>query len=155
LRYGAWKWSKLSYRTSVHFTYAFPEITNFSFDSALTAQIDDGRLFGRHSTVAVEIDESHLGYSYNLGVKTGQINTGVETFVFWRAGWLLQVHHVDPRQPVVLRVGGFALPLTEPHALRADPGAVLSAFSSDHQRGTVLQPLLGFSAQEWDTRFDD
>ncbi len=154
LRYGAWKWSKLSYRTGVHFTYAFPELTNFSFDSALTAQLDDGRLFGRHSTVAVELASDHLGYSYNLGAKVGQINTGVETFVFWRAGWLLQVHRVDPRQPVVLRVGGFALPLTEPHVERADPGAVLAAFSSD-QRGTVLQPLLGFAAQEWDTRLDD
>ncbi len=155
LRYGAWKWSKLSYRTSVHFTYAFPEITHFSCDSALIAQVDDGRLFGRHSTVAVEMDETHLGYSYNVGSKVGQANTGVETFIFWRAGWLLQVHLVDPRQPVVLRVGGFALPLTEPHVLRADPGPVLSAFSSDHQRGTVLQPLRGFTAQEWDTRLDD
>lgn len=155
LRYGAWKWSKLSYRTGVHFTYAFPEITNFSFDSALTAQVDDGRLFGRHSTVAVEMDEAHLGYSYNVGSKVGQVNTGVETFVFWRAGWLLQIHLVDPRQPVVLRVGGFALPLAEPHVLRADPGAVMSAFSSDHLRGTVLQPLLGFTTQEWDTRLDD
>lgn len=155
LRYGAWKWSKLSYRTGVHFCYAFPEISNFSLDSALTATLDDGRIFGRHSTVAVEMDESHLGYAYNLGAKTGQVNTGVETFVFWRAGWLLHVHRVDPRQPVVLRLGGFALPLTEPHALRSDPGAVMSAFSSDHARGTVLQPLLGFAAQEWDTRFDD
>jgi hypothetical protein len=39
--------------------------------------------------------------------------------------------------------------------LRSDPGAVLSAFSSDHLRGTVLQQLLGFTAQEWDTRLDD
>jgi hypothetical protein len=155
LRYGAWKWSKLSYRTSVHFTYAFPEITNFSFDSALIAQLDDGRVFGRHSTVAIELEADHLGFTSNLGSKTGQINTSVETFVFWRAGWLLQVHRIDPRQPVVLRVGGFALPLAEPHALRSDPGAVLSAFSSDHQRGSVLQALLGFSSQEWDTRFDD
>lgn len=150
LRYGAWKWSKLSYRTGVHFTYAFPELTNFSLDSALTAQLDDGRIFGRHSTVAVELDESHLGYAYNLGATTGQINTGVETFVFWRAGWLLQVHRVEPRQPVVLRVGGFALPLTGPRVERDG----LAAFGADG-RGTVLQPLLGFAAQEWDTRLDE
>ncbi len=150
LRYGAWKWSKLSYRTGVHFAYAFPELTNFSVDSALTAALDDGRIFGRHSTVAVEMDESHLGYSCNLGAKTGQVNTGVETFVFWRAGWLLQVHRVDPRQPVVLRVGGFALPLQEPRCDRAD----LTAWSNDG-RGTVLQPLLGFAANEWDARLDD
>jgi hypothetical protein len=154
LRYGAWKWSKLSYRTGVHFTFAFPEISAVPLDSALTAQLDDGRVFGRHSTVTVELEPDHLGYSYNLGAKAGQVNTGVETFVFWRAGWLLQVHLVEPRQPVVLRVGGFALPLTEPHVERTASGAVLAAFSTDH-RGTVLQPLLGLAAREWDTRLDD
>jgi hypothetical protein len=154
LRYGAWKWSKLSYRTGVHFTYAFPEITNFSFDSALTQQVDDGRVFGRHSTVVVEMDEQHLGYSYNLGFKTGQVNTSVETFVFWRAGWLLQVHVVEPRQAIVLRVGGFALPLREPHALCSDPGATLSAFSPE-PRGTVLQDLSAALTPEWDRRLDD
>jgi hypothetical protein len=150
LRYGAWKWSKLSYRTGVHFTYAFPEISNVSLDSALTAQLDDGRLFGRHSTVTVELADDHLGYSWNLGFKTGQANTSVETFVFWRDGWLLHVHHCEARQPVVLRVGGFALPLVGPKVERAD----LSAFSPDG-RGTALQSLLGFSGVEWDTRLDD
>lgn len=168
LRYGAWKWSKLSYRTGVHFTYAFPEISNVSFDSALTQQVDDGRVFGRHSTVTVELDESHLGYAYNLGAKTGQVNTSVETFVFWRAGWLLHVHHYDARQPVVFRLGGFALPLTEggavalndPSEITPFPGRMgataplLSAFSPDG-RGTTLQPLLGFATSEWDNRLDD
>jgi hypothetical protein len=150
LRYGAWKWSKLSYRTGVHFCYAFPEISNVSLDSALTAQVDDGRVFGRHSTVAVELADDHLGFSWNLGFKTGQVNTSVETFVFWKAGWLLHVHHYEARQPVVLRVGGFALPLTAPPVERV----VLSAFAPDG-RGTVLQPLLGLAATEWDTRLDD
>jgi hypothetical protein len=100
------------------------------------------------------MDEHHLGYSYNLGFKTGQVNTGVETFVFWRAGWLLHVHHVDPRQPAVFRLGGFALPLAEPHAERSDPGPLLSAWSGDG-RGTALQLLTGGAAHEWDARLDD
>lgn len=163
LRYGAWKWSKLSYRTGTHFTYAFPEISNVSFDSALTQQLDDGRVFGRHSTVAVELAEDHLGYSYNLGAKIGQVNTAVETFVFWRAGWLLHVHHVTPRQPVVLRLGGFALPLRNPGgpALVAGPRPAderqpysLDFFAPDG-RGTVLQSLLGPFTAEWDGRLDD
>jgi hypothetical protein len=168
LRYGAWKWSKLSYRTGVHFCYAFPEISNVSLDSALTAQVDDGRIFGRHSTVAVELTDDHLGYSWNLGFKTGQVNTSVETFVFWRAGWLLQVHHYEARQPVVLRVGGFSLPLLSvgavalngPSELAPTSGRLgataptLSTFSPDG-RGTALQSLLGFTATEWDTRLDD
>ena len=150
LRYGAWKWSKLSYRTGVHFCYAFPEISNVPADSALTAQLDDGRLFGRHSTVAVELAADHLGYSWNLGFKTGQVNTGIETFVFWRAGWLLHIHHFEARQPVVLRLGGFALPLAQPTVERA----ALRAFSPDG-RGTVLQPLLGLPESEWDARLDE
>lgn len=149
-RYGPWKWSKLSYRTGTHFTFSFPEGSTWSLDHALTAEIDDGRIFGRHSTVAVELAADHLGYAYNLGTKTGQISTSVETFVWWRAGWLLHVHHVTPRQPVTLRLGGFSLPSTKPDL---QPGQ-LDAWSSDG-RGTVLQPLLGFTDSEWDTRLDD
>ncbi|RXK54535.1 DUF2264 domain-containing protein [Oleiharenicola lentus] len=161
LRYGAWKWSKLSYRTGVHFTYAFPEISNVSCDSALTQQLDDDRVFGRHSTVAVELDADHLGYSWNMGFKTGQVNTSVETFVFWRAGWLLHVHCYEARQPVVLRLGGFALPLTQVEpALRAglnpagSTGSTLAFFSPDN-RGTVLQLLAGTATPDWDQRLDD
>ena len=45
---------------------------------------------------------------------------------------------------------GFALPLTQPEVKRTD----LTAFAPDG-RGTVLQPLLGFPASEWDARLDD
>jgi hypothetical protein len=154
LRYGAWKWSKTAYRTGVSFTCAFPHQTNWSVDSALTVQLDDGTVYGRHSTVAVEMDEHHALYSTNLGFKTNQANTGVETTVWWRAGWILQLHLFDARQAVTLRLGGYALPLTEEHVLRSDPGPILSAWSGDG-RGTVLQPLAGFIANEWDTRLDD
>ena len=150
-RYGPWKWSKLSYRTGVHFAYDFPEATAYSPDSALTAQLDDGRIFGRHSTVATELTPTHLGYAYNLGFKTGQVNTGVETYVFWHAGWLLHVHHVEPRQPVVLRLGGFALPLAQP---APEPTAPL-AYTSADARATVLQPLTPGLTPDWDRRLDD
>lgn len=156
LRYGAWKWSKLSYRTGTHFTFAFPEIANVSPDSALTAQLDDGRIFGRHSTVAVELAADHLGYSYNLGVKQGQVNTAVETFVFWRDGWLLHVHHVEARQPVVLRLGGFALPATTGASLHrgTEEARLLSARSGDGRR-SVLQLLAGPATPDWDERRDE
>jgi hypothetical protein len=153
LRYGPWKWSKLSYRTGIHFTFAFPEITAVSFDSALTAELSDGRIFGRHSTVAVELEPDHLGYSYNLGVKTGQVNTRVETFIFWNAGWLLHVHHYNAQQPVTLRLGGFSLPMDEPNALLSDPGTHLTAFQNE--RGTALQALTPDLFPSWDNRLDD
>ncbi|MFA6962030.1 MAG: DUF2264 domain-containing protein [Opitutaceae bacterium] len=151
LRYGAWKWSKVAYRTGVHFTYAFPEGNSFSPDGALTAELDDGRVFGRHSTVATELAPTHLGYAYNLGFKTGQVNTGVETYVFWRAGWLLTVHIIEPRQPVVLRFGGFALPLASPASA---PSAAETYVSADG-RATVLQPLIPGLVAGWDTRLDE
>lgn len=154
LRYGAWKWSKLAYRTGVGFCYAFPPGETYSFDSALTQQLDNGKLYGRHSTVTVEMDAEHIGYSYNLGFKVGQVNTAVETFVWWRAGWLLQVHLITARQPAVFRLGGFALPLVSAEAERSDPGRVLSAWSAD-RRGTVLQVLSPHVTPGWDTRLSD
>ena len=146
-RYGPWKWSKLAYRTGVHFTYSFPEATTYSPDGALTAEADDGRIFGRHSTVAVELDSEHIAYSYNLGSKMGQINTGVETFVWWRAGWLLHVHDVQPEQPVVLRLGGFALPSNTPDFRF---GRCEAWTPNGH--GTVLQSLAGVTEIDWDSR---
>ena len=149
-RYGPWKWSKLAYRTGAHFTYSFPESSTYSLDGALTAEVDDGRIFGRHSTVTVELDAEHAGYSYNLGSKIGQVGTSVETFIWWRAGWILHIHRVEPRQPVVLRLGGFALPLANSDA---QIGASV-AWSADG-RGTALQPLCGFSSSHWDSRLDE
>ncbi len=162
LRYGAWKWSKLAYRTGTSFTLAHgTPATSWSADNALVQHLDDGRAFGRHSTTAVELTATHLGCSYNLGFRTGQVNTSVETFVFWRAGWLLHVHRVTPRQPVVFRLGGYALPLDANAAAQIGAAGLaggerahtLACFAPDG-RGTVLQPLLGFCATGWDARLD-
>ncbi len=169
LRYGAWKWSKSAYRTGVSFACAFPNQTNWSFDSALTLQLDSGQVYGRHSTVAVEMDEQHVFYSYNLGFRTNQVNCSVEAGVWWRAGWILQLHHFECRTPGVLRLGGYALPLQEvgaavpsrPVELASPEGRLgtsaptLSYFAPDN-RGTVLQPLTPFAGgPEWDTRLDE
>jgi len=154
LRFGAWKWSKTAYRTGVSFTLAFPAMTNWSTDSALTVQLDDGTVYGRHSTIAAELDEAHVLYSHNLGFRTNQANTGVESAVWWRAGWLLQLHTCEPRQPVVFRLGGYALPLADPRVERTIAADRLAAFAPDG-RGTVLQPLHGFTALEWHERLDE
>src|SRR5688500_18507731 len=132
-RSGPWKWSKHAYPTGTHFTYWIPGSTTYSLDSALNAEAADCRHYGRDATDAVGREHEHMGYSCNLGAKVGQANTSVETYVWWRAGWILHVHHVEPRQPVVLRVGGFALPLSAPD-VQFEPSA---AWSADG-RGTVL-----------------
>lgn len=160
LRYGAWKWSKTAYRTGAAFTCAFPAQTNWSLDSALTLRLDDGRTFGRHSTVAVELDERHALYSWALGFAwradgpPEQINVGVDTGVWWKKGWLLQLHRYEAQQPSVLRLGGYALPLATASQKRFDAATTFGSWS-DRSRGTVLQPLAGFSTREWDERLDD
>ncbi len=140
LRYGAWKWSKLSYRTGAGFAFAFPEATTWSADGALVARFADGRMGGRHSTTAVELDAGHLGFTGNIGLKIGQLNVGVETFVFWRAGWLLHVHHVAPRAAADYSLGGFALPLADALVERETAPARLAVWSPEG-RGSVLQLL--------------
>lgn len=154
LRYGAWKWSKTAYRTGTAFTYASPAPTNWSPDSALTLRLADGRVYGRHATVATELAEDHLGCSWALGYAPDQINVGVSTLVWWRAGWLLQLHCYDARQPVALRLGGYALPLAHPDSVRSSTPALLSAWDPATGRGTVLQPLHGFDGTDWNVRLD-
>jgi hypothetical protein len=157
LRYGAWKWSKLAYRSGVGFTLAKgPPAADWSLDAALTATLDDGRTIGRHSTVCLEMEHDHLGFGCNLSLREGQVNTGVETFVWWNRGWLLSVHHVEAQQPVVLRLGGYALSSAVADGLQTltRTGSVLAAFAPDGC-GSALQSLAGFAGTEWDGRLDD
>lgn len=155
LRYGAWKWSKLSYRTGVGFTFAFPEATTWSADGALVARYADGGMGGRHSTTAVELSAGNIAHAGNLGLKIGQRNVGVESFVFWRAGWLLHVHHVTPRTPADFSLGGFALALADDRVERETAPARLAAWASDG-RGSVLQLLApAKAATGWDERLTD
>ncbi len=154
LRYGAWKWSKTAYRSSVGFTLALPNESNWSLDSALTVRHADGSVFGRHSTVAVEMDEAHIFYSANFGGTMKQFNVGIEAGVWWRAGWLLQLHNYQARQPVEFRLGGYALPLASPKVERRMSEQIGTAWSEDG-RGTVLQPLHGFNRTYWDERLND
>lgn len=155
LRYGAWKWSKTAYRTGMDFTCAFPAASNWSPDSALTIELPDGRVYGRHSTVATELTETHLGYSWALGYAPDQTNVGVDTTVWWRAGWLLQLHRLNALQPVRVRLGGYALPLHEPRCTRSATATHLIAWDEARGRGTALQPLYGLEDHAWDARLDD
>jgi hypothetical protein len=155
LRYGAWKWSKTAYRTGTDFTCAFPAPTNWSPDSALTLRLPDGRVFGRHSTVPTEMTDTHIAYRWALGYAPEQINVAVHTVIWWRAGWLLQLHLFDARQSVTLRLGGYALPLAAPAATRSEDAPLLSAWDSSGGQGSVLQPLHGFDSSAWDERLDN
>lgn len=154
LRYGAWKWSKTAYRTGVDFTIARPAQTNWSPDSALTMRLPDGRVFGRHSTVAIEMDEDHVRYVWNLGFKHDQINCSVDSAVWWKAGWKLEVHEFECRQPAILAIGGYALGSEDAASFRKTEQANhLAVWSGEN--GSVIQSLTGFTGEEWDERIDE
>jgi hypothetical protein len=155
LRYGAWKWSKIAYRTGLGFTIGSPTPGEWSSDSALTIELTDGRIYGRHSTIAVEIDDQHTLYSYNLGFKTGQVNVGVETALWWRAGWLLSLHTYEARQDVAFRLGGFALPSDVADAFSLETKGLFLATWTSAGRGSVLQGLHGFHQGGWEKRLDE
>ena len=160
LRYGAWKWSKTAYRTGRAFTCAFPAPTNWSLDSALTIRTADGRVYGRHSTVPVEMAATHTLYRWALGYawpESGppvQTNVAVDTGLWWHHGWTLQVHRYNAQQPVVFRLGGYALPLPDQQIERTDTPSVLGAWHRS-EGGTMLQPITGFTTREWDERLDE
>ncbi|MCX6953969.1 MAG: DUF2264 domain-containing protein [Verrucomicrobia bacterium] len=154
LRYGAWKWSKHAYRTGAGYTLAFPLATNWSPDSALCLELPGGTVYGRHSTVPLELDAHHLLFGYNLGFAPAQVNAHVETLLFWHHGWLLQLHTIESRQKAVYRLGGYALPLTSPPVVRTGGDTRLAAFRPDG-RGTVLQLLAGAPHGGWDSRLDE
>ncbi|MBL9205880.1 MAG: DUF2264 domain-containing protein [Opitutaceae bacterium] len=160
LRYGAWKWSKTAYRTNCAFTCSFPAQTTWSPDSALTMRLEDGRVFGRHSTVALEVTNTHVRYSWALGFAwradgpPEQNHVGVDTCLWWNRGWLLQVHRFEAWQPIELRLGGYALPLPTSDGTRRIEGP---AFGSWHTSsgGSLVQPLVGLPRREWDERLDE
>jgi hypothetical protein len=160
LRYGAWKWSKTAYRTGRAFTCAFPAPTHWSSDSALTLRLADGRTFGRHATVALEMSAAHVLYRWALGFAwrtdgpPEQINVGLETGLWWNAGWLLQLHRYEAHQPAVFRLGGYALPGPDNAITRVTTGPSFGAWHPA-TGGSVVQPLTGCTAREWDERLDE
>jgi hypothetical protein len=156
---GVWKWSKTSYRSGVGFTVPAGGDLAWSIDSALTQTVDDGRVFGRHATHALTVDPTHVHFAWNMGDRNGPVSTGVESVIFCRSGWLLQLHHCDPHQPTVLTLGGFALSASAGDEIsfsKPTPHSPLaaSAWTRDG-RGTVLQGLMGFDRIGWETRLDD
>ena len=154
VRYGTWKWSKTAYRTGTGFTVVVPAEAHWSADNAVTMQLGDGRVFGRHATVALRMDENHLSYSWTLGPMAEGVSTAMETTLWWKAGWILQLHRFDPRQPCVLRVGGYSTAHKDPAAFTLEnEGSVMSAWAGG--KGSVLQGIVGVSGSQWDRRLDE
>lgn len=152
-KFGPWKWGKQAYRTGVGFAISHSN-DEYSPDMGLT--VSGGKLrrtYGRHFTTPTHLGPDYIGSVYSLGDKYEQINTVVESLVFWHGGWLLQFHRYDNYQSMRPILGGFALADRDAESLRfEESGGLLIATSGE--RATVLQPLCDASTG-WDKRLDD
>lgn len=160
-KFGPWKWGKLAYRTGVGFQVGrhgdyYGRLSGYySRDGGLTMEGGgDDRIHGRHYTLPLEMDDSHIACTYALGDKVDQLVTVVESHLWWKAGWLLQVHWTDAYQPVRLTLGGYAIAGRDPGRFLKDEGSDRLCVRCDG-RASVLEPLLGFSESGWDERLDD
>jgi hypothetical protein len=152
-KFGPWKWGKLAYRTGVGFTISHSN-DDYSPDMGLTVKGGRlGRRYGRHFTTPFLLSADRCAAVYSLGDKYEQINTVVETRVWWKAGWLLQCHHYDNYQPMAVCLGGYALSATSADAFVVDIQAQCSA-AWVGERGTVLQALCTDVCYGWDARLD-
>ncbi|MDF7807859.1 DUF2264 domain-containing protein [Pontiellaceae bacterium B12219] len=108
--FGTYKWGKTSFRTGVGFEVKSPE-GEFPRDAALTAETEDGTVFGRHSTHVLKCTENEVAMAYVLGDKVTLFGLQVESRIWLRGGWQLQLHKYDAHQKARLTVGGYSLPV--------------------------------------------
>ena len=142
IKFGTWKWGKLSYRTGFGFEIG-PAENRYPLDAALTAEFADGAVHGRHQCQPLAVTPDHCGSVYGLGDRFSQNHVSVETRLWWKAGWQLHWHHVAAHRPAVLRLGTCSLPLPDATArelrVKDDFGLARSV-----EQGVAIQPLRGF-----------
>jgi hypothetical protein len=143
IKFGTWKWGKLSYRSSFDFEIA-PAENKYPLDAALTADFGDGAIHGRHQCLPITVATDHCGSVYGLGDRFSQNHVSVETRIWWRGGWQLHWHRIVAHRPAVLRLGTYSLPLHNAahRELKLDDkfASVLNT-----ELGVAIQPLLGFA----------
>lgn len=153
-KFGPWKWGKLAYRTGVGFTIGRSNDA-YSFDAGLTAMGgEQKRIYGRHFTTPLQMDTTSMLVTYSLGDKYEQINSVVETAVWWNRGWLLVAHGFDNYQALRMSMGGFSLASRDPESF-SEIKSVNSQAWWTGERGVVLQPICGADSVGIDQRRDD
>jgi hypothetical protein len=106
--FGTYKWGKISFRTGVGFDVQ-PPGGPWPQDAALTAEFENGAVFGRHSTHPLKCTDDEAAMVYQLGDKRSLLSVQVETRIHWRGGWQLQVHKVTAQNRARLTAGGYSL----------------------------------------------
>ena len=143
IKFGTWKWGKLSYRTGFGFEIN-PTETRYPLDAALTADFGDGAIHGRHQCLPIVVAADHCGSVYGLGDRFSQQHVSVETRLWWKGGWQLQWHHVVAHRPATLRLGTLSLPLPDGTARELVLEKTFGA-ANNAQLAIAVQPLRGFA----------
>jgi sugar phosphate isomerase/epimerase len=142
LKFGAWKWGKLSFRSGVG--GEIPPAENLApLDAALTAEFRDGSVCGRHQCQPIVVSPAHCASAYGLGDRFSQNHVSVETRLWWKAGWQLHWHYIQPYQAARLRLGTFSLPLSDPDAAEVELADTFGSARAG-ERGVAVQSLRGF-----------
>ena len=146
IRFGTWKWGKLSYRSSIGFLMSHTA-DHYPLDVGLTATNKEQSLvLGRHYTAPIKAKKDGMTCLYSLGHKSEQSQISVETHMWWKAGWQLILHRYIAHQNCLLRHGSYALPVENPGDLSENKldASYVSVFSSG--TGIALQNLGGYNA---------
>jgi len=144
IKFGTWKWGKLSFRTGVGGEIA-PAENCYPLDAALTAEFADGSIAGRHQCQPVAVLPDHCASVYGLGDRFSQNHVSVESLLWWKGGWQLHWHHIVAYQKTLLRLGTHSLPLPDN---KPDRVAINAGFGQAEAGncGIEIQPLSGFSS---------
>jgi len=142
IKFGTWKWGKLSYRSGFGFEVARDE-DHYPLDAALTAEFGNGSIMGRHQCLPLSIGKDHCGSVYGLGDRFSQNHVSVETRIWWKGGWQFHWHRIVAYQRALLRLGTYSLPIYQWPPTEASL-ADNYAFVASAERAVAIQPLLGF-----------
>jgi len=142
IKFGTWKWGKLSFRTGVGGEIA-PAENRYPMDAALTAEFTDGSVAGRHQCQPIVVAADRCGSVYGLGDRFSQHHVSVETRLWWKGGWQMHWHHVFAHTKARVRLGSYSLPLAELNARDADLETRFGT-ASNGSHGVAVQLLSGF-----------
>jgi hypothetical protein len=154
--FGAWKWSKLSYRSEDGILIA-GEDGQYPVDAQLTVKrLGFGMRYGRQFTIPLVCAPDHVAFSYALGDwRDGvDLNVIVRTDLFLHGNWILALHRVKTNHPAEFTQGSFSIGSDEV-SLEKNVSGSSYARVSGRERSSAVQGLSGFSRVGWDERLDD
>ena len=142
--FGAYKWGKLSYRTACGFEVQ-PKGAPYPIDAALSAQSEDGALYGRRWTNPLIVSADEVICSYALGDRHTQFHAQIQSHLLWRGGWQFQFHRCFSHQATRLILGAYSLASPEAGDLSVS-GNFPFMVSQNGRLAVALQALMGFES---------